>query len=72
MRSLALPLGLAAALSLVTPARAADVRRVAGQLLAGKGVAFAVVGDLASVRAGLEGLGLGAPRLFDADGLATP
>ncbi len=51
---------------------AKQVRGVAAKLLAGKGLVFVAVGDLATVRAELEKLELGAPKLFDLDGAPLP
>ncbi len=47
---------------------AKQVRTAATQLFASSSFVFVVVGDLGSVRSGLESLGLGVPLIFDADG----
>jgi predicted Zn-dependent peptidase len=48
----------------------AAARDVARELLAGK-LVFAVVGDLAKVRAAVEALGLGRPEVYDLEGRRT-
>jgi zinc protease len=48
---------------------AKDVKAMAKSVIPSKNMVVVVVGDLAKVRAELEQLGLGAPKMFDPDGM---